>query len=152
MRVTLGDLLNEGAVHKIRPDRRAASRLLERARKDIGTADRLLDAEDYDWAITIYYNSMLRSARALMSDLGYRPSSVNGHVAVIRFLREKQRGDKWDIAITELDRLRRRRHELVYEEPEGAAKEDAFSAKDWAGKFLALTEVELSLRKRDDHA
>jgi uncharacterized protein (UPF0332 family) len=146
--MALEDLLKERVIYKIRPDSRVALRLLERAKNDVATADRLLHAEDYDWAITIYYNSMLRSARALMSDIGYRPSSVNGHMAVIRFLRERQKGDEWDTVITELDRLRRKRHELVYEEPEEAAKEDAFNAKDWAGKFLALTVVELSRKRR----
>lgn len=145
--MSLEDLLREQIIYRVKSNHKAAIGLLKSASQDLKAANKLLETGDYNWSITIHYNSMLRSARALMADSGYRPSSVNGHIAVIRFLRERQKGSEWETCIIELDRLRRKRHELVYEEPEEATKKDAYDAKDWAEKFITLIETTIVVGK-----
>jgi hypothetical protein len=44
-------------------------------------------SEKFNWSLAISYNSMLLARRVLMFSRGYRPSSTESHVAVVRFLR-----------------------------------------------------------------
>ena len=59
---------------------------------------------------------MLGAARALMLSGGYRPSSSEGHAAVVRFMEAVSRDGEMLRFTGILDRLRRKRHRVVYEE------------------------------------
>lgn len=84
--MSLDELLRDRIIHKVNPDQRLAGRALLRARRDIATAGTLIGNGEFDWSLAIAYNAMLSSGRALMFSRGYRPSSTEGHVAVVRFL------------------------------------------------------------------
>jgi len=79
---------------------------------------------------------MLGAARALMLSGGYRPSSSEGHVAVVRFM-EAVSSDGEMLRFTGiLDRLRRKRHRVVYEEYDITSGDEAAQALEWAGGFV----------------
>lgn len=79
---------------------------------------------------------MLGAARALMLSGGYRPSSSEGHVAVVRFM-EAASSDGEMLRFTGiLDRLRRKRHRVVYEEYDITTGNEAAQALEWAGSFV----------------
>ncbi len=80
------------------------------ARRDIETARRLLPT-DCDWAYNIAYNAALQAGRALMFAKGYRPDGANQHISVVRFAELFL--NEGDIFI--FDRMRRKRHSLVYD-------------------------------------
>jgi uncharacterized protein (UPF0332 family) len=86
MRMILEELLRSRIIRRIRPDRRLAVNSLTRARRDIDTARTLIENEKSDWSLAVSYNAMLLAGRALMFSRGYRPSSTEGHLAVVRFL------------------------------------------------------------------
>ena len=87
--------------------------------------DYVITGGDYDWALAVAYNSMLQAGRGLMFRLGYKPSSTHGRIAVLRFLRILL-GEKIDAELlTLLNRARRKRHRVVYEEAEITSRREA---------------------------
>ncbi len=82
---------------------------------------------------------MLQSIRALMFHMGYRPSSRNSHLAVVRFT-EIVLGE--DISIC-LDRMRRKRHRAVYDLTGTISKDEAHNAVERALKLIGKVENEL---------
>jgi uncharacterized protein (UPF0332 family) len=79
---------------------------------------------------------MLGAARALMLSGGYRPSSSEGHAAVVRFM-EAVSSDGEMLRFTGiLDRLRRKRHRVVYEEYDITSGDEAAKALEWARGFV----------------
>ena len=96
----------------------------------------MLDNTEYDWSLTVSYTAMLGAARALMLSMGYRPSSSEGHVAVVRFM-EAVSSDGEMLRFTGiLDRLRRKRHRVVYEEYDVTTGDEAAQALEWARGFI----------------
>lgn len=70
----------------MRPDHDSALKAIGRSMKDIDTAKTLIAIGKFDWSLAVSYNAMLSAGRAFMFDKGFRPSSTDGHVAVVRFL------------------------------------------------------------------
>ncbi|CEA14143.1 HEPN domain-containing protein [Methanobacterium formicicum] len=135
----LDNLEKEGYIKKLSPDFRRVQNSLSLARRDVDTAMRILDESDYDWAFNISYNSMLQSIRALMFNRGYRPSSKNSHIAVVKFT-EIVLGKDYSIC---LDRIRRKRHRAVYDLTGTISKSEAHHVVKMAVKLLNKVENEL---------
>lgn len=66
----LNELEHDGYIKKLQPDPRRTRNALDLAQRDVESAQRMLEVNDYDWAFNIAYNSMLQSVRALMFHLG----------------------------------------------------------------------------------
>ena len=129
-------MLRRRLIERIKPSRELAEKALRLAERDLGTAERLITGGDYDWALAVAYNSMLQAGRGLMFRLGYKPSSTHGHIAVLRFLRILL-GEKTDAELlTLLNRARRKRHRVVYEEAEITSRREAEETLRWARRFL----------------
>lgn len=134
-RVSLEELLRSRVIRKIGPNHTVAVRSLKRARRDIDTAKTLLREGKFDWAVAISYNAMLQAGRALMFQRGYRPSTTEGHVAVVRFLRALSKKGIHDAAVMVLDRMRKKRHRIVYEEADIVSEKEAHQTLKWAEQF-----------------
>ena len=83
---------------------------------------------------------MLTAARGLMNKMGYRPSSSDGHVAVVRFLEAKEIGEDIRSFAGIIDRMRRTRHRIMYDEYDIITEKTALQAYEWAKKFASITE------------
>ncbi len=79
---------------------------------------------------------MLQAGRAIMFKLGYRPSSSYGHIAVVRFLHLAMRKEIGERLITLIDRARRKRHRVIYEETGAVSYSEAEECLRWAGEFV----------------
>lgn len=121
------------------PDIRRVENSLDLAQRDADTALRMLKEKDNDWAFNIAYNSMLQSIRALMFHLGYRPSTRNSHIAVVRFT-EIVLGKDYSIC---LDRMRRKRHRAVYDRTGTISKAEAHNVVLKALKLVRKVKSEL---------
>jgi uncharacterized protein (UPF0332 family) len=86
---------------------------------------------------------MLSSGRALMFSMGYRPSSTDGHVAVIRFLQIILGAEDSERMIMAMNRLRKKRHAIVYEEMGVASEDEARRAVCWAEEFVNKMEARI---------
>lgn len=130
------ELLGSRVIRRAKPNHTLAVTSLRRARRDIDTAKALLETERYDWSLAIAYNAMLQAGRALMFERGYRPSSTEGHVAVVKFLRVSFGKEVSGKMIMLLNGMRKKRHRVVYEEMDIVSKSEAEQALRWTEDFV----------------
>ena len=84
--MSLEELLRNRIIRRIKPDHNLALKSIRRAQRDTDTAKTLIANNKFDWSLAASYNAMLSAGRAFMFDKGFRPSSTEGHVAVVKFL------------------------------------------------------------------
>ncbi len=142
--MSLEELLRSRVIHRIRPSHGLAVNSLKRAQRDIGTAKTLIENGKYDWSLAISYNAMLQAGRALMFEKGYKPSSTEGHVAVVKFLRATLGKDASDRMILVLNGMRKKRHRIVYEEMDIVSDSEAGQSVTWAEEFVDTVDKILS--------
>jgi uncharacterized protein (UPF0332 family) len=138
--MSLETLLKTGSLRKIDPNRRVIENALAKSLRDLKVSETLIGLEEYDWAYTTAYTAMHTAARALMNKMGYRPSSRDGHVAVVKFLEAPEIGSSINKYAGTLDRMRRTRHRVMYDEYNIITEKTAGQGYDWAMEFLSLVE------------
>lgn len=126
--MSLEELLRSRVIRRTRPDRSLALNSIKRSRRDIDTAKTLISSEKFDWSLAVSYNAMLVAGRALMFDKGYRPSSTEGHLAVVKFLNVALGTEVSDRMIMVMNGMRKKRHRIVYEEMDIVSKNEAEQA------------------------
>jgi len=67
---------------------------------------------------------------------GYRPSSTEGHVAVVRFLRAALGSEVSERMVMVMDGMRKKRHRIVYEEMDIVSEDEALQTVRWAEEFV----------------
>ena len=107
------ELEEKGLIQKIKINFKQIYNFLLRSKKDFQTSKANL-AIDREWSYAIAYHSMLRAGRALMMSFGYRPRGRDQHATVVRFTTVVF-GDKFKGLIRNFDRMRRKRHDFIYE-------------------------------------
>jgi len=117
--------------------------LADRAETDLASALHMLD-QDADWALSIAYNAVLRSARALIFSKGFRPASHEGHKNTFAFLRIVATDEERPL-ITYFDRVRVKRHQALYDAEPRTSKTEAETLIRHARDFLAWTRRDLGL-------
>ena len=129
------ELEAEGLIKKTKIDPQRITDSLQLARRDIETAEAILD-KSYDWSYSIAYNAMLQASRALMFSLGYRPVGKAQHVSVVRFAGEAL-GEEFKETVILFDRMRRTRNMSVYDTPGTISESQASNAIERARELLA---------------
>jgi len=89
---------------------------LERAKKDLHAAEANLEI-DTEVSYNYAYLAMLRSGRALMFSLKYRPIDGEQHKTVVAFCENILEKENLEI-INYFDRMRKKRNRFTYDEPE----------------------------------
>lgn len=135
----LNKLELDGYLKRLPTDPKRVINSMDLAQRDVDTASRMLEKGDYDWAFNISYNAMLQSIRALMFHNGYRPSSRNSHIAVVKFT-EILLGKEYSIC---LDRMRRKRHRAVYDMAGTISETEAHNVVEKALKLINKVQEEL---------
>lgn len=135
-KMNLEELLRSRIIRRIRPNHRLAISTLRRAWRDADTAKTLIENKKSDWSLAVSYNAMLQAGRALMFNRGYRPSSTEGHVAVMKFLQASFGTEISDDMIMVLNSMRKKRHRIVYEEMDIVSEGEANQALRWAEEFV----------------
>jgi len=113
----------EGFIKKLKSSPRQIEDSIKLAERDLEVAKTVLD-NNYDWTFNIAYNSILQSIRALIYKKGYRISSRNSHLATISFAEIFL--DEADVLY--FDRMRRKRHQAVYDTAGTISKTEAQNA------------------------
>lgn len=137
-------LEREGLVAKLKVDKRKVRDSFGLAERDLKTAKKIME-EDLDWAYSIAYNAMLQAARSLMFSHGFRPIGKIQHVSAVRFA-EAALGNEHEAVIVAFDRMRRKRHVIVYDSAGSISFTAARNAVDRAEEFLK--EIKEILRSR----
>ena len=139
------DLLAEGRLERRSLKGQEVAAQLDLARRDLATARELLRT-DFDWAYAVAYNAVLQAARSLMFARGYRPVGPHQHVSAIQCLRAEGIDDQ---LLLKADRMRRKRHGVVYEQAGTISRADAETAIRTGEEVLAVIETFLKGLARD---
>lgn len=137
-KISLEELLRSRVIRRVRPNHDLALTSIARSRRDIDTAKTLIANKKFDWSLAVSYNAMLAAARALMLERGFRPSSSEGHVAVMSFLHAMLGSDVSERMIMVMDGMRKKRHRIVYEEMDIVSKGEAERGVRWAEEFVEM--------------
>jgi uncharacterized protein (UPF0332 family) len=121
--VQFEELEEKGLIQKIKINFKQTYNFLLRSRKDLQTSKANL-AIDEEWSYAIAYHAVLRAGRALMMSFGYRPRGRDQHATVVRFTTVVF-GDKLKELIRNFDRMRRKRHDFIYEPDRPIPRQEA---------------------------
>lgn len=132
--MNLSDLLREDRVRKVSEDKKQAEENLRAAERDLKVASKTIKV-DCDWAFIMAYNAMLHAARALMFADGYEPVGEEKHKAAVDYADVKI-GAKYRDKINLFDRMRKRRHAVLYEKIGAVSEHEADFAIKTAAEFV----------------
>ncbi len=108
------ELLGSRRVRREPISRREMRQVMALAERDLRTAQKI-GPEERDWGFAIAYNAVLQASRAYMFSQGYRPASADSHKNTFAFMRVAL-GQKHQSLVTYFDRMRRKRHQAVYDQ------------------------------------
>lgn len=138
--------LRERLIKKQDPDFRQIRNQLRRAEKDLLTAEAVLGI-DRTWCFTIAYHATIRACRALMYSRGFLPTAKNSHKTVLEFTRALF-GDEPGQLLLRLDRMRRKRHDFIYEAENHTSESEARTALATAQALIERILILVSREKR----
>ena len=129
-------LLQQGCIRSHAVNPKEIKALLDLADRDLSVAGSTLEV-DPDWAYTIDYNAVFHASRALMFSHGFRPRGSEGHVTVVRFVREAL-GREHINKVNLFDQMRRKRHRMLYEMAGLVGSQEAKNSLAFAKEFIDL--------------
>ena len=134
MKTDYEEFLKDRLIKKQRPDFKQITHQLQRSLKDLKTAEANLKI-DLTWSFAIAYHSMIRASRALMYSKGFLPTIKHSHKTIIRFTKLIL-GDEYDNIIIRFNRMRRQRHDFIYDSKNYITYQEAKSSLETAKKLI----------------
>ena len=137
--------MRKGLIKRFKASPSQIKNRIELAKRDIKAA-RSIMANDRDWAFSIAYNAILQATRALMFAKGFRPGTGEGqHKIAVQFA-EITLGEKFQDEIYIFDKMRSKRHRVIYDVSGIVSQNEARQAFDFAVKFVeAIEEIVMQL-------
>ena len=137
-------LVNKGMIKRFPASTTQAESRIKLAKRDIKAAKAMISI-DRDWAFSMAYNAILQATRALMFAKGFRPATGEGqHKAAVEFaeitLKEKFRDE-----IYIFDKMRSKRHRVIYDALGLISIEEAKQAFEFSVKFVKEIENVLKM-------
>jgi hypothetical protein len=137
-------LIEARHLQRVTGDPDTVQALLASARRHLDSA-RLTVTRDPEAFYALAYDAARKSATALLSHQGLRPTTAGGHLAVVHAISAQFPGVP---GFTSLDRLRRRRNQAEYPDPRGydpITPDEVSEAIKTAGECVASAERLLTL-------
>jgi len=132
--MTYERFLKDKLVKKQKPDFKQISYQLRRSSKDLKTAKANLKI-DLTWALAIAYHAMIRAGRALMFAKGFLPTTKRSHKTIVEFTKLIL-GHEYDTLVSRFNRLRRKRHDFIYESKNHITHSEAKSCLETAKNLI----------------
>ncbi|MEK6714585.1 MAG: HEPN domain-containing protein [Candidatus Omnitrophota bacterium] len=126
--------LKDNLIKKENSDFKQIAYQLKRAKKDLTTAEANLSI-DLTWAFAIAYHAMMRASKALIYSKGYLPTAKRSHKTIVE-LTKLILGDEYDTIINRFSRMRRRRHDFIYDSKNHITPHEAKLSIDTAKKLI----------------
>ena len=143
MKKSLEQLVEVGLIKPFESSAGQIKARFELANRDIKVAKATL-AHDRDWAFSIAYNAVLQATRALMFAHGFRPASGEGqHKAAVRFA-EVVLGEEFKEDIHLFDKMRSKRHKVIYDTSGLVSQAEARQAFNFAVRYVEAVKKSLS--------
>jgi uncharacterized protein (UPF0332 family) len=127
-------LLKDHLIKKQNPDLGQIKTQLKRARKDLLTAEAVITI-DLTWSFAIAYHAMMRAGRALMFSQGYLPTTKSSHKTIMEFTRLTL-GNEYQDLLLRFNRMRRKRHDFIYDSLNHTTASEASSAIGTAKELI----------------
>ena len=140
--MSIDRLVREGGIHPFRATREEIAKVMDIAKRDLDDAEKARGTS-LDWTYSIAYNAVLQACRAYMFHMGYRPASSGAHKATFEFMQiavDEPRKKTIDY----FDRVRKKRHRVIYEEPGLITEKEAQQLIKKAKEFLDYVSGKLS--------
>ena len=125
---------------KLRPqasDLAQIERFLASAGKKLEAARKTL-AIDEEASYQLAYEAMLKASLGFMLSHGFRPRSLPGHHVTIIEFAEQRLGKEFRGLIAMFDRMRRKRHQAIYDVSGFISRLEAEQPLETAKKYLAI--------------
>lgn len=126
--------LKDNLIKKQRPDFKQIEKQMARAEKDLKTAEANLSI-DLTWAFAISYHSMMRASKALMYSKGYLPTTRRSHKTIVEFTKLSL-GPEYENLVSRFNRMRRKRHDFIYDSENHITLSEAKSSIEAARKLI----------------
>jgi len=126
--------LNDNLIKKEKPDFKQMAHQIKRAQKDLKTAEANLSI-DLTWAFAIAYHAMMRASKALMYSRGYLPTAKKSHKTIVE-LTKLILGREYENLIGHFSRMRRRRHDFIYDSKNHITPHEAKISIETAKKLI----------------
>jgi len=126
--------LRDHLIKEQKPNHAQIRGQLSRARKDLLAAEALFSS-DKTWSFTIAYHATMRACKALMFSKGFLPTTKNPHKTILAFAHSIF-GDESRNLFLRLDRMRRRRHDFIYDADNDTTESEARSAISTAQELM----------------
>ncbi len=144
------DLVNQG---KLKREPQAGldqvERLLKRARRDLITAQKLLN-EDLGLSIAAIYDAMFHAANALIRIQGYRPGDKRQHMGVIEAIR-RTLGDPAKNLIIKFNDMRIARNRFEYQAIFNMSKDQLEKALEDAENLIKIIGAYIREKHPQEH-
>jgi len=137
--------LKDKLIKKQTPDFRQIGKQLQRSLKDLKTSEANLKI-DLTWSLAIAYHAMIRAGRALIYSKGYLPTTKRSHKTIIE-LTKLLLGQEYYVLVGKFNRLRRKRHDFIYESKNHVTHSEAKSCLETA---KSLIERVITLVKKEN--
>ena len=144
----LKQLEKQGLIERVTFSPKQVLANLKGARKDLAVAKANLDIDEA-WAHTIAYHAMLKSGRALMFSLDYRPKGKDQHKTVVEFCADVL-GEEFRTITTRFNRMRTKRHNFIYDDrpiPKTEARQSLATAEQFVAEIAARIEKSTGYEK-----
>jgi uncharacterized protein (UPF0332 family) len=130
------ELENKNLIRKTKINYKQIYNFLSRSRQDLITSKSNLPIDEA-WSYAIAYHAMLRAGRSLMISFGYRPLGKDQHATVVRFT-SIVFGNKLKDLTNMFDRMRRKRHDFIYDPNRPIPRQEATQAVADAEELVKL--------------
>lgn len=134
MKNLLANLEKEGWLKKQNITLKQIEALVNRARKDLKTAEKNLE-DDPECAYDYSYKAMLRMGRAMLFAYGYRPRNERSHKTVVEASRLTL-GIRFADLVDIFDEMRKTRNQFTYDPISDISKKSAEESLKEAKQFL----------------
>jgi len=145
--MSLERLLEDRMIARVLSSPQQVNEVLKVSERDLNVLKDNLKEGNNDWALAIAYNSMLQAGRALMLSRGYRPIGEYKHVAVVEFIKVELSDDLSRKLAFAFNKIRRKRHRVVYEQAGITTKREASEVIELAEEFVSR--VKETLKRQD---
>ena len=141
-RSSLDELVTDGRLRLQRADRDMLEKSIESARHDV-TAASVMEATSLGWTEAILYEAGLRCARVIVQSAGWRIAADRGHQTAIDAADMLTDG-RLHRNLLRLHRMRRVRHEFMYEVGRAPSRADVDQARRDVETLITEAEAVLS--------
>lgn len=129
------EFIKNGLLKKEKISFGQVNKTIEKSEHNLKSAKILIENSEEEGGYQFAYEAMLLAGRALVFSYGFRPRTIGSHKIVVDFA-EKVFGERFKILTHKFNKMRKKRHYLIYGIGFVISKTEAENAIKTAEKFI----------------